>query len=76
MSIYARVSPTVSRYNPRRPETCPPTENDQRWRKRRCQGEVHDENAASLGGIAGHAGLFGTAQRHVAQLGIALVICL
>jgi CubicO group peptidase (beta-lactamase class C family) len=31
------------------------------WRKRRCLGEVHDENAASLGGIAGHAGLFSTA---------------
>ncbi len=30
------------------------------WRKRRCLGEVHDENAASLGGIAGHAGLFST----------------
>ena len=24
-------------------------------------GEVHDENAWSLGGVAGHAGLFGTA---------------
>src|SRR5262249_47055002 len=24
-------------------------------------GEVHDENAALLGGVAGHAGLFGTA---------------
>ena len=24
-------------------------------------GEVHDENAAALGGVAGHAGLFGTA---------------
>jgi CubicO group peptidase (beta-lactamase class C family) len=23
-------------------------------------GEVHDENAAALGGVAGHAGLFGT----------------
>jgi CubicO group peptidase (beta-lactamase class C family) len=30
------------------------------WRKRRCVGEVHDENAASLGGVAGHAGLFAT----------------
>ena len=38
-----------------------PTEDDTRWRKRRCWGEVHDENACSLGGIAGHAGLFGTA---------------
>ncbi len=31
------------------------------WRKRRIQAEVHDENAASLGGVAGHAGLFATA---------------
>jgi CubicO group peptidase (beta-lactamase class C family) len=38
-----------------------PTEKDP-WRGRVLQGEVHDENAAALGGIAGHAGLFGTAQ--------------
>ena len=31
------------------------------WRGRRLQGEVHDENAASLGGVAGHAGLFSIA---------------
>ncbi len=31
------------------------------WRNRRIVGEVHDENAAGLGGIAGHAGLFSTA---------------
>jgi serine-type D-Ala-D-Ala carboxypeptidase len=31
------------------------------WRNRRIIGEVHDENAARLGGIAGHAGLFSTA---------------
>jgi CubicO group peptidase (beta-lactamase class C family) len=31
------------------------------WRGRGLVGEVHDENAAALGGIAGHAGLFGTA---------------
>lgn len=31
------------------------------WRQRRLHGEVHDENAAGMGGIAGHAGLFGTA---------------
>lgn len=35
-----------------------PTEDDP-WRLRRLRGEVHDENAAGLGGIAGHAGLFG-----------------
>ena len=32
------------------------------WRNRRLQGEVHDENASGLGGIAGHAGLFGNAE--------------
>ena len=38
-----------------------PTELDI-WRGRMLQGEVHDENAYVLGGIAGHAGLFGTAE--------------
>ena len=37
-----------------------PTEVDA-WRGRLLVGEVHDENAWALGGIAGHAGLFGTA---------------
>ncbi|MEZ4656756.1 MAG: serine hydrolase domain-containing protein [Caldilineaceae bacterium] len=37
-----------------------PTEFCQ-WRQRRLRGEVHDENAGGLGGVAGHAGLFGTA---------------
>jgi CubicO group peptidase (beta-lactamase class C family) len=31
------------------------------WRGRLLEGEVHDENAYALGGVAGHAGLFGTA---------------
>ena len=29
------------------------------WRKKILQGEVHDDNAWALGGVAGHAGLFG-----------------
>jgi len=36
-----------------------PTEDDL-WRGRLLVGEVHDENAWALGGVAGHAGLFGT----------------
>jgi CubicO group peptidase (beta-lactamase class C family) len=36
----------------------PPTEEDTWLRHRRIQGEVQDENAYLLGGIAGHAGLF------------------
>ena len=38
-----------------------PTEDDTTWRGRLLVGEVHDENAAALGGVAGHAGLFGSA---------------
>lgn len=35
-------------------EACP-------WRGRVVWGEVHDPNACAMGGVAGHAGLFGTA---------------
>jgi CubicO group peptidase (beta-lactamase class C family) len=38
-----------------------PTEVDTTWRHRLVRGEVHDENAASMGGVSGHAGLFSTA---------------
>lgn len=38
-----------------------PTELDNYWRNRQLQGEVHDETAFLLGGVAGHAGLFSTA---------------
>lgn len=31
------------------------------WRHRMLQGEVHDEHSWLMGGVAGHAGLFGTA---------------
>lgn len=41
--------------------TIAPTEEDP-WRGRTLRGEVHDENAFALGGVAGHAGLFGTAR--------------
>ena len=50
-----------------------PTEIDS-WRGRLLVGEVHDQNAAALGGAAGHAGLFGTAAavgqyaRHLLQI--------
>lgn len=36
----------------------PPTEEDATFRHRRIQGEVQDENAYVLKGVAGHAGLF------------------
>ncbi len=40
--------------------TIAPTEFDS-WRQRQVRGEVHDENAYRFGGVAGHAGLFSTA---------------
>jgi serine-type D-Ala-D-Ala carboxypeptidase len=40
----------------------PPTAEDRTFRKRIIQGEVQDENAFVLGGIAPHAGLFSTAE--------------
>ena len=49
-------------------ERIAPTEVDDHWRMRRVWGEVHDENACGVGGIAGHAGLFATA-RDVARFG-------
>lgn len=36
-------------------EECP-------WRGKVLHGEVHDDNAHALGGVAGHAGLFGSAK--------------
>jgi CubicO group peptidase (beta-lactamase class C family) len=39
-----------------------PTANDVSFRRRIIQGEVQDENASVLGGVAGHAGLFATAE--------------
>jgi CubicO group peptidase (beta-lactamase class C family) len=50
-----------------------PTRHDE-WRRRLLVGEVDDDNAWALGGAAGHAGVFGTAQsvgecaRHLLQI--------
>jgi CubicO group peptidase (beta-lactamase class C family) len=43
---------------PARRDLIPPTEEDQGFRHRRIQGEVQDENAWVLKGVAGHAGVF------------------
>jgi beta-N-acetylhexosaminidase len=45
-----------------------PTEDDKIYRKTFVSGTVHDERAAMLGGVAGHAGLFSTAN-DLAKLG-------
>jgi CubicO group peptidase (beta-lactamase class C family) len=48
-------------YLPRDPLRCVATELDAKLGRGRIRGSVHDENAQAMGGIAGHAGLFGTA---------------
>jgi CubicO group peptidase (beta-lactamase class C family) len=64
----AAAGATSTVYRPRGAErtAVPATETDV-WRGS-VQGEVHDEKAFLMGGVAGHAGLFGTA-RDVALLG-------
>lgn len=51
--------------------TAAPTERCE-WRSRIVRGEVHDENCAALGGVSGHAGVFGLA-RGVALYGRGLL---
>lgn len=43
------------------PEMIVPTERDMIFRKKLVHGHVHDQGAALLGGVAGHAGLFANA---------------
>ena len=54
----------TARFLPERAAECVATERydePDAYRRRRLRGEVHDENAHAMGGISGHAGLFGTA---------------
>ena len=59
--ILAPVEAADCEFSPRPPPRCAATEEDAQWRKKRLRGEVHDENAYAMGGVSGHAGLFGTA---------------
>ena len=61
--IFAPLGMSTTQYCPG-PElraSIPPTENDRSFRHRIIQGEVHDENASVMEGVAGHAGLFSNA---------------
>lgn len=61
--IFAPLGMRQTCFNPPREfwERIAPTEEDAEFRKRLIRGEVHDENAWVMGGVAGHAGLFGSA---------------
>jgi serine-type D-Ala-D-Ala carboxypeptidase len=61
--IFTPLSMMRTRFNPP-PEwklEIPPTEDDHAFRRRIIQGEVNDENAFVMAGVAGHAGLFAPA---------------
>jgi CubicO group peptidase (beta-lactamase class C family) len=59
-AIFAPLGMSATGYcpAPQEREKIPPTEEDKNFRGRRIQGEVQDENAWVLGGVAGHAGVF------------------
>ncbi|MBL7817421.1 MAG: serine hydrolase [Saprospiraceae bacterium] len=61
---YKAIGANSLTYNPLRfydKSQIAPTEYDSLFRKTLIHGRVHDEGAALLGGISGHAGLFGNA---------------
>jgi beta-N-acetylhexosaminidase len=62
-NVYEPLGATTLTFNPTRFYPLPrivPTEYDSVFRKTLVWGHVHDEGAAMLGGLSGHAGLFGT----------------
>ena len=62
--IFGPLAMTHTAFNPPADlrSQIPPTADDRTFRNRIIQGEVQDENAFVLGGAAGHAGLFSTAE--------------
>jgi CubicO group peptidase (beta-lactamase class C family) len=60
-NVFAPLGMRDTRYLPLAADSSrtAPTEIDP-WRQRHLRGEVHDENAFSLGGVSAHAGLFST----------------
>lgn len=63
-NLFKKLEMNHTSYNPSNEikNQCIPTELDDFWRMRLLQGEVHDERAYLLNGVAGHAGLFSTAK--------------
>jgi CubicO group peptidase (beta-lactamase class C family) len=61
--LFAPLGMIDTGFNPPRAirECIAPSADDRIFRKRIIQGEVQDENASVMGGVAGHAGIFATA---------------
>jgi len=62
--IFGPLGMSHTTFNPPKTwqERIVPTADDQTFRHRTIQGEVQDENASVLGGVAGHAGVFAPAE--------------
>jgi serine-type D-Ala-D-Ala carboxypeptidase len=62
--IFSRLNLSQTAFNPPSEwkSSIPPTEDDRAFRHRLIQGEVNDENASLMGGVASHAGCFSTAE--------------
>jgi len=61
---YSKLGMAYTCYNPTKIFSCErimPTENDKLFRKQLVQGFVHDQGAAMIGGVGGHAGVFSNA---------------
>lgn len=62
--LYKPIGMKTASYNPRKrfdKSRIVPTEHDTSFRKVLLEGFVHDQGAAMAGGVAGHAGLFASA---------------
>ena len=59
--VFGPIEAATVGYGPRDPGASVATEVDPSLGRCRIRGTVHDENAYAMGGVAGHAGLFGTA---------------
>jgi len=62
--FYKPLGMTRAGFNPRLrfpKEEIIPTEDDKEFRKTLLEGYVHDQGAAMVGGVSGHAGLFSNA---------------
>lgn len=74
-NLYEPLGATTTGFNPLNrfsSTNIAPTEDDKIFRRTFISGTVHDERAAMMGGVAGHAGLFSNAN-DLAKLGQMLV---
>lgn len=72
--IFGPLGMTHTTFNPSSAlrSVIPPSADDRTFRNRIVQGEVYDENASVMGGVAAHAGVFSTAA-DIAEFALAVL---